>query len=261
MAARLLCDIGRITKLEAASLVSILSVVERLERVPDQEGEPAAEHLSTEFAELEQLDRGQALAAVRRRSQALQPWLARLSKLATKGDLVQLDALMRQHAEPRYRRWLLAAAARVPGPEAQAMIEAWYSRYEMLRMPIAIQLVLRPDVDKQRLVALSERFDDDPSSALFDVALSRAPARKRLSEYLRSDEPHERFAAMIVVKLVGGPEYRPALWRNTRYHDDRFYPEDVKIRQLALSALIDIDLNRRRAPRDAAHFRASALKR
>jgi hypothetical protein len=213
------------------------------ERSKDIWAPRAVQRLSAAFGELKQFDRARVLNAIRNGSRA-HAWLARLATIAQASDLAFLDALFSQLDQPAKRAWLITAATRVPGAQAQALLEDWFDRYEDLDVPIALHLVLRPDVDKHRLLELRDRFDDRPASAILDLALGHSDVMTRLSRWLHSDNPQQRYAGALAIKVLGGPEYRSLLWLNAGYQDDRYYPSDVKLRNVALSALVDVELNR-----------------
>lgn len=243
-AAMVLCDLGSVKPLDGAALSAVLDTAVELERSELPEVRVGADMLVAAIAGLAQLDRHAVLSAVRQDHAPQRAWLARWAKVAQRSDLPLLDRAIARAKLPGEAMAAITVLAAIPGVEAQAQLERWFAEHEGLRPLIAVQLVLRGDVDKQRLARLSAEHDDDPSSTIFDLALAQPTVNARLDHYLRSGDPGERHTAALAIKLFGTPAHALGLWLNAGYHSDRIYPADVRLRQIAISALLDLALNR-----------------
>lgn len=201
---------------------------------------------SRAFASIEQLDRKLVLDAIRKERQPVEPWMERFAHVAQKSDLPLLESLRSSSSFEGDKQVLLVkVASSIPGPEAQAQLERWFREDEGLRNAIAVQLVLRSDVDKARLRALAAEVRG-PQNMFFALALGDSAMEAPLRGYLENDDATLRYSATLAVKLFGGPQHAELLRPNINYYDDRYYPGDLELRQLTLGALIDLELNRRR---------------
>jgi hypothetical protein len=242
LAASVLCELGARRPLSEESLRRVLNVAREVRDNHEQ-----LELVSRTFATLQQLDRTRVLAELRKKGALVEPWLARLAEVALPADLPFLDALMRNHAFREHRLQLLHIAAVIPGARAQTLIQRWFADYRSLRTSILLRLIMRKDLDKQRLRELTSVVG---GAHQFMFALASGEGKLRdAAKYASSDDAEERHIGMLALRLFGGAVYREVLWPNASFHDARYYPAEVRLRQLALATLVDLELNRSDLPR------------
>lgn len=241
LAAASLGDIATRRTLSPAALSALMQATGQNADAPAVQG-----GLIDVVARIEQFDRHKVLSAVRRRQQPAVAWFGRWRLVAEAQDLALLADVFAQTPPDDLdaRLALVRVVAAIPGEPAQALLESWFTREAQLRTPIAIQLVLRDDVDKVRLRRLAATASD-ASALVLSLPLDGRPKQGALERHLSSDDPDARVAASIALRLFGNRELTGPLWANVAYHDARFYPGDVRVRVLSIAALLDIELNSR----------------
>jgi hypothetical protein len=235
--------------LTTRSLVAMLEAADKLRDSPT-----AFERLCNEIASLDQLDRATVLGMLSAPRDPLEPWLERLARIVQPQDLPLLQQMMnsREPGAEWQRVRVLRAAAAIPGPEAQALLQTWYVDYPKLRRPISLSLAMRAHLDRLRLEEMLHSLEPDANGLFYELASGQSDVNERLARYVASEDVDERFTATLAVKLFGRPEHALALWQNVAFYNTRYYPFDALLRQLTLSALLDVELNQRRTPSAAS---------
>lgn len=234
-------EIGAKRPLSEQTLQLLLNFVREIRDKPEP-----LELFARGFAKLEQLDRARVLVELRKSNALVEPWLERFAKLALPADLVLLDKLFRSGAYTTPHLHVARVAAAIPGADAQTTLQRWFADYPRLRTSILFLLILRPDVDKPRLHHLLSRIG---GAHEFTFALASGEASLRAAaRYTSGSNIEERQEVMLALRFFGSTLYRKMLWPSASYYDDRSYPAEVRVRQLALTALIDLELNRSDRP-------------
>ncbi|HKP62306.1 MAG TPA: hypothetical protein VJV78_36485 [Polyangiales bacterium] len=225
--------------LSDATLRAVLDVTYQLRDKPDE-----LEAIAEMVGELAQLDRARVLRALHASQQPLEPWLARFVRVAQPSDLPQIEAWLDDSDYEKAHAMLVRAAARIPGEKAQSWLEKWLVEYPELDRTIAWGLSIHEKADKQRLLALLEQSDLPAGALILELALDRPSAGPRLSKFLSSSDLDERISATLAIQLFGTPQHADGVWQNIAFHDARYYLHDLRLRQMSLCALLDVELNR-----------------
>jgi len=200
------------------------------------------------------------LDALKSSSPAYHPLLARLSHVATAEDLPVLASLMPRFAtRPGSEATaLIDAAARVPHPDAEALLMRWFDAHELLQKHIAFVLMARPHLERETALRLDAASDRDIH--LLVRVMARAPdALALMKKTLRTGAPPQRLFAAFLAGVVRDPRLKPELWALVNFRDDRFYPSDARLRHGAMSALLWIALAEMAAARTPAAVPPSVL--
>ena len=202
--------------------------------------------MASEIAQIEQFDRARVLRALHQRQKPLEVWAARFAQIARVEDLPFIDQMLLDPDYAKVHETLLRAAGRIPGPEAQAALENWLLDFEDLSNLIASQLVLRGNADRRHMLELYTRHQVEPYSVFFALAAKHPSAAQKLDASASSPDYAKRLSAVLAIDQFGASSQTEGLWHNIGFHDAHFYPSDIQLRQLSLSALINIELNRRK---------------
>jgi hypothetical protein len=167
--------------------------------------------------------------------------LARLVRVVTPADLALLTSLMPLFADksPDEAQFVVRAAARIPGKDAEESLLVWFDAYERVRSPIILALTGRRETSPATLQHLAEA--DEPSKLLVEVATGAPDAIATLERHLRVGA-QDRMSAAMVARAVRDPRTREALLQLVTYEDAQYYPSDVLVRHAAISALLAIAL-------------------
>jgi hypothetical protein len=247
LAVRTLRNMAAVRPLETASVRAMLEVAKEVRNYA-----PALDSVSRDIADLTQLDRLTVFAALQNSSEPAEAWLERFMRIAEPKDLPFLDEVMgrcqiiarHRAVEPQLRR-IVRIAGVIKGSQAQALLQDWYVKYPTERRTIALALALRPDLDRGLLEKMFGQTGQDVNGMFYALASAQPNATQQVAAYLSGVEADDKFTATLAVKLFGQPEHTPWLWQNIGYSSAKYYPNDVTLRQLTLSALLHVGLNRR----------------
>jgi hypothetical protein len=194
--------------------------------------------------------RERVLAGLQGPSPPYRALLARLSRVATVGDLPLLAQIM-----PRFAgkpgpdvTALIDAAARVPEAAAETQLMAWFDAHPSLRRHIAFRTLGRPKLDGQTWQRLDGAADRNVH--LLVRLAARAPdALALLKEGLRAVDPNIRLFAAVLAGTVRDPRTKEDLWSLVNFRDDHLYPDDERLRYAGMSALLWIAITELAAAR------------
>ncbi len=239
----MLGNLGALRPLAEPTIEALLAAA-----LDGEDGDPFRDVVGDAFAQIEQLDRGRVLAALRAGKPPLRPWLHRLGQVAQPQDLGVLARLMADsdRGHRGKREDIVQAASAIPGEDAQALLERWYAQDKSLRGVIAFTLILRDDVDKDRLWQLAQSVKDVYSLAL-RMPLGREELEPVLRTYLASKNLEDRAFATRIIGLFGTREQARLLGGTLTFAANDSYPVEVVLRHLAFASLLDVELNARRA--------------
>lgn len=184
------------------------------------------------------------LAALAKPTPAYAPLFERLARVATVEDL----PVLRQHM-PRFAARpgaetdaLTEAVARLSGGDAEALLLTWFDAHPLLRRSIAFRLIARSELEPSTEAHLAAAKDRDVR--LLVRVIRRLPDGLSLLQHeLRSAETPDRQFAAFLAGLVREPRVEQELWSLVNFRDDRFYPDDARIRHAAMSSLLWIALD------------------
>jgi HEAT repeat protein len=239
----MLGNLGAVRPLAEPTIDALLAAA-----LEGEDGDPFRDVVGDAFAQIAQLDRGRVLEALRSAKPPVRPWLHRLGEVAQPQDLAVLARLMAESDRKHQgkRQDIVQAASAIPGEEAQALLERWYTQDKNLRGVIAFTLILRDDVNKNRLWELAQKTKDVFSLAL-RMPLGREDLEPVLRTYLASKNLEDRAFATRIIGLFGTREQARLLSGTLTYWANDSYPVEVVLRHLAFASLLDVELNARRA--------------
>jgi hypothetical protein len=246
--------IGRGKPLEPVAIEALI-VAARRKRDAEYWGRAALEALHDAVAlsraqVIERIDRrGKATAAQQQDVLSPGPLLARLGAVALEEDLPLLSRLMDRFGdgEGPEAEMIVEAVLHVPGEYADARLINWFNRYKHLRTILAIGLLNRPSVGRDRVLRLVER-SDGRTQMVVKLALQDPNAPTIVLRYMQLGEIQDKLAAAELAGLTAQASAKPQLRKLLQYRDARYYPNDVLVRHAAMSALVRIAFVASRPP-------------
>ncbi len=250
-AAAALRDLGHEKALDPATVEALIVAARRRNNYDEEHVSiPAFEAI----AEAPVLSRAEVVARIQGRDRSAPtarqdvlfpgPLLARLAKVSIAEDLPLLVQVMERIAattgpEPDV---LVEAVLHVPGDQADAVLINWFNRHEGLRPHIAVGLLGRASVPRDRIERMVAGGSARPR--IIVKAIEHAPDTGAvLVDALDNGDIIDKLAAADLAGIVGQAGLETSLRRLLAFRDGRYYPNDALVRHAAMQSLVRLTLS------------------